>query len=75
MDTLSADSSTTPAANIRRTLREQGRKQGWLAEQLGLNQSYLSTMLTGQRPISAELVERIAEVLGVPVSDFTGGAA
>ena len=48
-------------------LAAQGRRQDWLAEQVGCSQAYVSMMKSGQRPLPDWFVERAARVLGVPV--------
>lgn len=46
----------------------KGLSQGAFARALGINQGYLSRIERGERNASAELLTRMAAVLGCPVS-------
>ncbi len=46
----------------------QGRSNVWVGERLGLDESYISRLRTGSRPITEPLANRIAELLGCPAS-------
>jgi predicted transcriptional regulator/plasmid maintenance system antidote protein VapI len=55
-----------------RRLREQlGWNQGLLAERLGLSLSYVSQIETNQRPVTASVLLRLAEVFGGDVAQFS----
>jgi transcriptional regulator with XRE-family HTH domain len=58
------------AREVRAEMARQGVSQRELAERLGFAQSGLSKRLTGQLTFRAEEWERIAEILGVPVTQF-----
>lgn len=47
-------------------LRDQGRKQRWLADRLGVHESLVSEWVNGRRTISEHRARQIATVLGVP---------
>lgn len=47
-------------------LAAQGRRQDWLAEQIGCSQSLVSKIKYGQRPIPVWFAERAAAVMGLP---------
>lgn len=47
-------------------LKVQGRRQDWLADQVGLSRSALNMAMKGSRTINAEYATQIAAVLGVP---------
>lgn len=49
-------------------LEAQGRRQDWLAEQIGCSQSLVSKIKYGQRPIPTWFAERAAAVMGLPES-------
>lgn len=52
-------------------LREQAKlRQGQIAAYLGVDQSYLSKMETGERAISVEQLERLAELYGCDLEVF-----
>lgn len=55
------------ATHLKSVLSAQGRKQTWLAKQAGVSQRLISYLLTGERTASAEVAERIALALGVPL--------
>ena len=59
------------AAEIRAELARQRVSHAALAGQLGVSRPYLSRRLSGETPLSVADVARIAELLGVPVSQFT----
>lgn len=46
---------------------EQGRKRTWLARKVGVSESFVRFILSGERTVSPELAERIATALGVPL--------
>lgn len=52
--------------NIRAVLDTQGRRQDWLAEQVGISDALLSMAINGKRTLGADVAKRIATVLGVP---------
>jgi len=47
-------------------LEEQGRKRRWLAERIGVTESWLSHVLAGRHTVDRDQGERIAGILGVP---------
>ncbi len=49
-------------------LREQGRKQRWLADRVGVHESIVSDWVKGKRTVDAHRAGLIAEILGVPFS-------
>lgn len=56
-----------------RELREaKGVSQESLAHEAGLDRTYISSVERGQRNISLENIERLAEALGVKVRDLFG---
>jgi plasmid maintenance system antidote protein VapI len=55
---------------ISQFLRDNGIKQRWLAEQIGISETRLSLMLTNKAPIDAEILFRICDVLGVSSETF-----
>lgn len=48
-------------------LKAQGRRQDWLAAQLGLSQSQVSRIIAGTQTIDAERAKRTALLLGAPL--------
>lgn len=55
------------ANEIERLLREQGRKARWLAEQVGISESHLSRIVSGERRISESLAAQIAQAINAPL--------
>jgi transcriptional regulator with XRE-family HTH domain len=47
-------------------LEEQGRKRRWLADRIGVSESWISHVLAGRHTVDREQGERIAATLGVP---------
>ena len=54
------------ATLLAQVLRDQGRKQRWLAERIGTHESLVSEWVNGRRTISEHRARQIASVLGVP---------
>lgn len=54
------------AALLAKFLRDSGRKQRWLAEQIGTHESLVSEWVNGRRTISERRARQVAAVLGVP---------
>ncbi|OKI01219.1 Cro/Cl family transcriptional regulator [Streptomyces sp. CB02923] len=58
-------------AKLRRLRREHGLNQVQLARELGISTSYLNQIEQNQRPLTAPVLLRIAEVLGVDAEYFS----
>ncbi len=54
------------ATRLAQVLRDQGRKQRWLAEQIGTHESLVSEWVNGRRSISEARGRQIADALGIP---------
>lgn len=64
------DTATRPrmrATRLADVLKAQGRKRRWLAEQVGVSESFISRIVAGERMADAALAERIAAILGTPI--------
>lgn len=56
---------------IRKRRKELGWSQGLLAEKLGFSAfQHVQRYETGETTLNVELVQRIAAILGLPVTDF-----
>lgn len=64
------DSLYTDVSLIFETMRSQGRKLRWLADETGVSLSYVTKMQNGDRPARLEWAERAARALGLPPSLF-----
>lgn len=66
-----------PRVGVRlRQFREQrGLTQAALAQALGISPSYVNQMESNQRPITAPVLFKLADVYGVDVARFSAGAA
>ena len=65
-----------PLAKIREQIDAKGMRKDWLAARLGIAPSTLTKHLNGERPISAERLQRIADILDVyDVDDLKSGNA
>jgi transcriptional regulator with XRE-family HTH domain len=54
-----------------KTLRkEKGLSQEELAEKSGLNRPYISGIEQGKRNVSLEVIEKLAEALGIEIRGF-----
>lgn len=51
---------------IERIMNERGHQRVWLAERMGIHQSYLSKLLAGERRWTPELKEKAAAALALP---------
>ena len=58
------------AAEVRAELGRQNKTQRQVAEQLGMTQQSLNLRLMGVRSFRAEEIAKLADVLGVPASQF-----
>lgn len=54
-------------------LRQQGRRQTWLAQQIGYSQGYVYRVLQGVAEPAPVFRQRCSEVLGVPVDELFHG--
>jgi len=66
-DARHARSKDNPIANVR---REHGVTQEELAKRVGVHKQYLSMIERSARKPSGELLQRIAEALGIEVEDI-----
>lgn len=57
---------------LKRILVEEGRKQNWLAERVGIDEPRLSQIVGGKRDASEDMQEKIAAALGRKVSEVFG---
>ncbi len=48
------------------TLKEQGRKQRWLADQVGIHESVVSDWVNGRRTVDELRARQISKIMGVP---------
>jgi len=58
------------AAKIKKLRKEQKLSQEELAHLCGLHRTYIGSVERGERNISIENIEKIADALGVPVRDI-----
>ena len=54
------------ATNLEAVLDAQGRKRRWLAERIGVSESFVSKLLAGRLTVDRQQGERVAAALGVP---------
>lgn len=65
--TLTAHRYRIRTQDLQSLLLTQGRRKDWLAAQCGVHPSMLSHLLAGRRTATAEVAERMAAALQVPV--------
>jgi transcriptional regulator with XRE-family HTH domain len=54
-------------AKLAAIMQAQGRRQTWLAQQVGVSVSMINHILKGRKPLTAEMAARIAVALGLPL--------
>ena len=69
---MSADKKIFAGPRIRRLRREQGLTQARMAEELGISPSYLNLIERNQRPISVQILLRLAEVYDIELRSIAG---
>lgn len=55
------------ATELQRVFKSQGRKLQWLAGRAGLSEPFTSRVIRGERTVSQEKAQRIADALGTPL--------
>jgi transcriptional regulator with XRE-family HTH domain len=66
-DAVMKQESRYRATALDQTIRAQGRRQRWLAAQVGVSESHLSRIVSGEREAPESLARRLSEVLTVPL--------
>jgi antitoxin component HigA of HigAB toxin-antitoxin module len=52
-------------------IEREGRKQSWVAQQIGCTPQWLNYILKGKRPLSDRLARTLREKLGIPFPNGT----
>lgn len=52
-------------------LTSEERTLAWMARKAGVSVSHLYRVTTGERPLTAALAEKLAELMGVPVNTLS----
>lgn len=55
--------------SLKDIIAAQGRRQNWVAEQLGIPEGAFSKMVRGMQQVPARKIEPLAQLLGVPLVD------
>jgi transcriptional regulator with XRE-family HTH domain len=63
---MSAIAPRYTGTKIRSALVAQGRRQDWLARQVGISAAMLNLAMSGKRTLGSDVAERISLVLQVP---------
>jgi len=63
------------ARNLRRLRAQQGISQEQLADLAGLHRTYVSSIERGERNVSIDNIERLAQALKVPAADLIKAGA
>ena len=50
-------------------IAKEGRKQTWVAQQVGCSPQWLSYVLRGRKPMSDKLARALRDTLGIPLVD------
>jgi predicted transcriptional regulator/DNA-binding XRE family transcriptional regulator len=73
--TTTADRKLYLGPRMRVLRRELGINQTQMAEELGVSPSYLNHLERNQRPLTAQMLVRLANTYDVDIRDFVSGAA
>jgi len=65
-----SDFARTVKANISRVLEDQGVSKNELSRRTGISQPNMVTLLNGDREIQTDTIQKIADALGVKVSEL-----
>jgi len=65
-----SDFARTVKANILRVLEDQGVSKNELSRRTGISQPNMVTLLNGDREIQTDTIQKIADALGVKVSEL-----
>jgi len=57
------------AAILKDWIEKEGRKQTWVAQQVGCSPQWLNYILQGKKPMSDKLARVLRDKLGIPVID------
>lgn len=61
-----------PRTKLASVLNEQGRRQDWVATELGVSQALVTRWLNGERRISYERLSKLAKLLNVREEEIDG---
>lgn len=68
---LDATRTTYNGRKVAELIEFRGLRHRWVAEQLDVHYSYLSKLLSGDKPITDDIARRLSVILAVPTSFFT----
>jgi transcriptional regulator with XRE-family HTH domain len=70
---LTADFSAATVASmmLHAMIRERGLKQNWVADKVGLSQSYFNEIALGKRPMPPALIRPLAKILRVTADELS----
>lgn len=68
--TIAVTPREQPGEALSRLIREQGRKQVWIAEQLGVDRAVIGRLIRGERELTVREAARLADIFGVPLHTF-----
>lgn len=57
-------------SRIRQVLDHQGRSYRWVAQQIDYNYTHFCDCLSGLKPVTERMAQRVADTVGVPVEWF-----
>jgi plasmid maintenance system antidote protein VapI len=52
---------------LKNWIEQEGRRQNWVAQQVGVSPQWLNYVLKGKKPLSDRLAHILREKLGVPL--------
>jgi HTH-type transcriptional regulator/antitoxin HigA len=69
-DTAYPTEPTPPHTMLAFLLEQTGLRQGEVAERLGVHQSNVSRLVSGQVAFTTDLIKKLSEIFGVPATVF-----
>ncbi len=54
-------------------IEREGRKQTWVAQQVGCSPQWLNYVIKGKKPLSDKLAQTLQDKLGIPLMDEKTG--
>lgn len=60
----------TTKTKLRAFLDERGVRYSWVADQLGISRPHFHFVMDGERPMTNEMANRLAELFGVSADIF-----
>lgn len=63
--------TVSTAVTFREAIRAQGRTKRWVAQQMGIQETYLVAMLNERKPLQPHHIAKLEQILGVRPTAMT----